>query len=102
MIRRPLRLCLCVLAPIVLSTPGLRAQGTSSGRIFQPTGDTVAIYEFNEIPGLNDGDPIPSGTTVPDLSGGNLNATVEGNEGGDLRIGPGDPAFEQVPGSNKE
>ncbi|HVR74999.1 MAG TPA: hypothetical protein VMT52_11730 [Planctomycetota bacterium] len=101
MTRRSLRLCLCFLVAITLSTPGLRAQGPS-GRIFQPTGNTVAIYEFNEFPGLNDGDPIPSGTTVPDLSGGNLNAIVEANEPGDLRMSPGDPAFEQEPGTNKE
>jgi hypothetical protein len=63
------------------------------GRIFLPTPETVAIYEFNGLSTLPDGSPIPTGTTIPDLSGGGLTATVEGNEANDLSVNTGDPNF---------
>jgi hypothetical protein len=74
----------------VAAAMGLNAQ---EGRVFLPTTETIAIYEFNGLSALPDGTPIPTGTTIPDLSGNGLTATVEGNESSDLTVNAGDPNF---------
>ena len=63
------------------------------GRVFLETPETLAIWEFNdELPILPD-EPLPDGTRFRDLSGGGLDATVEGNDGGVLLQTGGDPAI---------
>lgn len=79
----------------------LLAQG-SPGRIFYPTPETVSIFEFNELTDVPDGGAVPEGTVIPDHSGLGHNAVVESNAAGDLTIGPGDEAFDNPAGSNRE
>lgn len=85
---------------LVCGAGSLHGQVTD-GRVFLPTPDTISIFEFNSLPGV-DGDPIPTGTVVPDLSGNGLDATVEGTLPGDLVVNPGDFAFDDPAGSNRE
>jgi len=98
LLRRP---SVFLSAALLVSTGGLLAQG-DAGRIFFPTPETVGIWEFNEFPDLVDGDAIPEGTLIPDLTGTGHDASVEVNGAGDLRVGPGDPFFDDPPGANRE
>jgi hypothetical protein len=64
------------------------------GRIFLPTEDTVAIWEFNDLP-VGTGEAVPDGTVIPDLSGNGLDAVVEANESGAVGVADGDPSFDE-------
>jgi len=93
-----------LFALVVVCLPrsaALHAQGVQ-GRVFGPTPETVAIWEFNEFPGFADGEAIPEGTSIPDLTGTGHDGTVEVNGAGDLRVGAGDPSFDDPAGSNRE
>ncbi|MBI4601844.1 MAG: hypothetical protein HY721_07770 [Planctomycetes bacterium] len=98
-----MRTMLRLLAGLLLAAApqAVRAQG-NVGRIFFPVPETVGIWEFNELQGILDGEAIPEGTLIPDLTGQGLDATVEVNGGGDLKAGAGDPSFDDPPGSNRE
>ena len=91
---------LTAVTGLSLVAAGLGAQD-AAGRVFLPTAETVSIHEFNALPGA-DLEAIPTGTIVQDLSGNGLHATVEANAQGELVAAPGDPAFDDPPGSNRE
>ncbi len=63
------------------------------GRIFLPTAETIALWEFNEFE-VDLDTPIPTGSIIPDLSGNGLDATVEANNAGILAVGEGDVNFD--------
>ena len=50
-------------------------------RIFRTTPETVAIWEFNDVPGAT-GDALPDGAVVPDLSGNGHDVIVKNNGSG--------------------
>jgi hypothetical protein len=90
-----------LLAGALLQPALLEAQG-NAGRVYLPTPETVAIYEFNGLSDVPDGGPLANGALISDLSGNGLDATVEGNTGGDLSVSTGDPNFDVPAGSNRE
>jgi len=52
------------------------AGASAQNRIFNPTPETVAIWEFNDFDVAT---PIPDGSVFADLSGNGLDAVVRGN-----------------------
>jgi len=69
----------------------------AADRVFCRTAETVAVWEFNELP-----DPgLPAGAIVPDLSGNNLDAVVEYNNG-QFVAREGDPNYSGIEFSNDE
>jgi hypothetical protein len=77
--------CAAVVAPHV--------GAQDPGRVFRRTCETVGLWELNEIEALVPGDPIPTGTVIPDLSGNGLDAVVLDNDSGDVVLGAGDPLY---------
>ncbi len=73
-----------------------------NARIFHNTPETVLHYEFNELPEVVDGTAIPTGSIIEDLSGNDLDGTVEANDAGDLSMGPGLSSLDVPAGSNRE
>ena len=70
------------------------------GRVFLNTPEAIAIWEFNEaLVDLDEGQPIPNGTVFSDLSGNGLDATMEGNDAGDLVVGLGADEFDEGDGN---
>jgi hypothetical protein len=89
------------IASVSIAVAVSTAQGQVEGRVFLPTLETVSIHEFNGFVGIADGSPLPNGTSVPDLSGHNLNGTVEGNDQGELTVVAGDPNFDLPAGADR-
>jgi len=77
-------------------------------RIFRNTPETIAIWEFNDLPGAP-GDAIPDGTVIPDLSGNGRDAVAKNNASAQINIagnpqrddacGPGDLGARRVGGA---
>jgi hypothetical protein len=90
----------------VKSTRGLLnlhvADPRGNTRVFHTTPDTILHFEFNELPDVADGSPIPTGSVIEDLSGNGLNGTVEANDAGDLIMGPGVGSLDVPAGANRE
>ncbi len=70
------------------------------GRVFNPTPETVGIWDFDLAPtppGTAPGD----GTVLRDRSGRGRHATIRGNGGGALQIGDGDRRFDATGRPNR-
>src|SRR5690606_26105570 len=71
-----------------------------TGRVFLPTTDTIALWEFNDLGGVL-GEALLNDTIIEDLSGNGLDATVEANDGGSLVVGEGDARFDENTAARK-
>ena len=97
------RHCTFLVALVWLFPAGGLSAGGDEGRVFSPTCETVGIWEFNRVAqlvdgalvdaGLVEGDTVPDGSLIEDLSGNGLHGTVEGNGSGALVVGSGDPEY---------
>lgn len=63
---------------------GVSALHAQEHRIFHNTPDTVALWEFNDLPGVAGGS-LPDGTVMPDLSSNGHDVVVKNNTSSAMR-----------------
>ncbi len=88
-----------------VATASLKVKVVDAGRksqVFGNTDDTLVHFEFNGLSELDDGLPLANGLEIEDLSPNKLNAVVEGNDTGDLTIGPGSSIYDTPVGESRE